>query len=282
MPFFMDRHDVEEPLSPKELAMAHLHDIIIQEEHECKVLTYWRSNDHKSAFCLIQAPSAEKLKNLHAASHGLVPNEIIEVKLSEVETILGRTTEPIPVESQESFIENIEEYAAGIDSAFRVIMFTDLKDSTLMLTELGQDKALELLRTHNGLIRKAISKNNGNEVKHTGDGLMISFLNVDDALACAFSIQNAFSEHNEENPEDAMYIRIGLSAGEPVFESNDFYGTSVNLASRICDISEPGRVLSSEEVQAAQVDSQFVFTHFGLVPLKGFKEAVPIFNVNKD
>ena len=281
MPFYMDRHDVHEPISPKELALAHYQDILIQEEHDCKVMTYWRSDDYKTAFCLIQAPSPEKLLQLHAASHGLVPHEVIEVDLAEVESILGRTTEPVPDDNPETFLDNIDNYSTAIDSAFRVIMFTDLKDSTLMLTELGQEKALELLRTHNQIIRKIIKENAGNEVKHMGDGLMVSFLTVADALACAFSIQTAFSEYNMNNPEDAMYIRIGLSAGEPVLESNDFYGTTVNLASRLCDYSKPGSVLTSSEIHEICMDTKFTFTNLGTIPLKGFKEAVQVYQVSK-
>ncbi|MDH5507905.1 MAG: DUF4242 domain-containing protein, partial [Anaerolineae bacterium] len=201
MPFYLDRHEVDEPLSPKEVAMAHYNDVLIQEEHDCKVMTYWRGDDNKSAYCLIHAPSPEKLKALHAASHGMIPNEIIEVDLAEVEAVLGRTSDPLPLDSEQALQDNIDEFSEAIDSAFRVIMFTDLKDSTLMTTELGQEKALELLITHNKIIRKVLKEHHGTEVKHTGDGLMVSFINVPDSLACACGIQDAFAEYNTNNPE---------------------------------------------------------------------------------
>ena len=158
MPIYMDRHELTEPVSQKDMAMAHYQDILIQDQYGIKTMTYWRRADGKTSFCLMDAPDAESLKAMHAAAHGLVPSEVIEVDPEEVVALLGRTTDPVPIKSMETYEENVEEYAAALDSAFRVIMFTDLKDSTLMNTELGQEKALELLQTHNQIIRKAIKQ----------------------------------------------------------------------------------------------------------------------------
>ena len=281
MPIYMDRHDLDEPVSQKDLAMAHYQDILIQDQFGVKSMTYWHSQDGKTAFCLIDAPNPEALTKMHAASHGLTPNEIIEVNPEEVLALLGRTTDPVPIADMDKYEENVNEFASAHDSAFRVIMFTDLKDSTLMQTELGQEKALEMLHTHNELIRTAIKPHNGQEVKHTGDGLMISYLDVADALAGASSIQAAFVEHNQNNSDDAMYVRIGFSAGEPVFDSNDFFGVTVNLASRLCDHSEPGSVLVSTDIQETKVDGNYTFTNLGNALLKGFKDAVQVFRVSQ-
>ena len=219
MPIYMDRHELDEPVTQKELAMAHYQDLLIQDQFDAKSMTYWQSEDGKTAFCLIDAPNPEALKKMHAASHGLIPHKIIEVDPEEVLSILGRITDPTGVKDLDKYEENVDEYAADHGSPFRVIMFTDLKDSTLMQTELGEEKALEMLRTHNELIRTAIKPHNGQEVKHTGDGLMISYLNVSDALAGGASIQAAFDEHNQNNPDDAMYVRIGFSAGDTIYQS---------------------------------------------------------------
>ena len=281
MPIYMDRHELDEPVTQKELAMAHYQDLLIQDQFDAKSMTYWQSEDGKTAFCLIDAPNPEALKKMHAASHGLIPHKIIEVDPEEVLSILGRITDPTGVKDLDKYEENVDEYAADHGSPFRVIMFTDLKDSTLMQTELGEEKALEMLRTHNELIRTAIKPHNGQEVKHTGDGLMISYLNVSDALEGGASIQAAFDEHNQNNPDDAMYVRIGFSAGEPVFDSNDFFGLTVNLASRLCDHSEPGSVLVSTDIQETKVDGKYTFTDLGNALLKGFKDAVQVFRVSQ-
>lgn len=281
MPIYMDRHELTEPVSQKEIAMAHYQDILIQDKFGVKTMTYWPSADGLTSFCMMDAPDAESLTKLHAASHGLVPSEVIEVDPDEVMAILGRTTDPVPIKSMETYEENVDEYAAALDSAYRVIMFTDLKDSTLMNTELGQEKALELLMTHNTLIRDVIKQHQGNEVKHTGDGFMISFLDIKNALTSAFGIQAAFSEYNQANADEAMYVRIGLAAGEPVFESNDFFGLTVNLASRLCDYSEAGNVLVSTDICESGEGIGYQFEDLGTAELKGFKDAVPVYQVTK-
>jgi class 3 adenylate cyclase len=123
---------------------------------------------------------------------------------------------------------------------FRAIMFTDLKDSTLMTTLYGDSKALHLLHIHNPLTRNSLKVHRGREVKHTGDGIMASFDSVPDAVGCAVAIQKAFAAYNKENPEAPLYLRIGLSAGEPIEEHGDLFGKAVQLAARLCGHAEPG------------------------------------------
>lgn len=280
MPIFMDRHDLGEPVSPQDLAKAHYEDLLIQDQYGINTMTYWHSHDRTTSFCLIDAPDAESLKAMHGAAHGSVPGEVIEVDPGMVEAILGRTVDPVPVESMDTYDKNLDEYAEAHDDAFRVIMFTDLKDSTQMNVELGQDKALELLQTHNNIVRKAIQAYNGSEVKHTGDGFMISFLSVDDALAAACGIQDAFHKYNQEHPGEQMFVRIGVAAGEPVLESNDFFGLTVNLASRLSDLAEPGGVLISSDVYEIGRETEFNFEELGTASLKGFAEPVQVYKVS--
>jgi class 3 adenylate cyclase len=107
-------------------------------------------------------------------------------------------------------------------------MFTDLKDSTLMTTLYGDAKALHLIHVHNALTRNALGAHQGSEIKHRGDGIMASFASVPDAVECAIAIQKAFAAYNQEHPETSLYLRIGLSAGEPIEEHGDLFGQAVN------------------------------------------------------
>jgi class 3 adenylate cyclase len=190
-----------------------------------------------------------------------------------VEAFLGRMNDPVPIE------DSLDEYAESIDPAFRVIMFTDLKDSTAMTAELGEEKAMHLLRVHNALVRTALREHNGSEVKHTGDGFMVSFRDAAQAISCALDIQLAFSGYNQENPQNSMHIRIGLNAGEPIEEGGDLFGSVVQLASRICDHAEPGAVCASQTVQDNCGAASFRFTDLGAPSLKGFNQPVSIFQV---
>ena len=71
-----------------------------------------------------------------------------------------------------------------------------------------------LITRHNSIIRECLHVHAGREVKHTGDGMMASFGSVTHAVDCAIAIQQAFDVHNANDPDGAMRVRIGLSAGE--------------------------------------------------------------------
>ena len=75
---------------------------------------------------------------------------------------------------------------------------------------------MELLRTHDAIIRDVIKTHDGNEVKHTGDGFMVSFCSVSRAVECAMSIQRAVASCNNKEPIATIHLRIGITAGEPV------------------------------------------------------------------
>src|SRR5438552_13364760 len=224
MPLYMDRHYVE---GATRSAVAHAHqlDLAVQEKYKVQFLTYWFDEPRCTAFCLIVSPDKETVQKAHNEAHGLVPNEIIEVNPSIVQAFLGRVRHTPTMDTSPE-----KERWLLIDAAFRAIMFTDLKDSTRMSTTFGDTKALHLLHVHNVLTRNALRDHRGREVKHTGDGIMASFDSVLDAVECAITIQKAFAAHNQAEPDAAMHLRIGISAGEPIEEHGDLFGKAVQLA----------------------------------------------------
>ena len=158
-------------------------------------------------------------------------------------------------------------------------MFTDLKDSTLMTTLYGDAKALHLLHVHNALTRNALKAHEGREVKHTGDGIMASFTRAADAVACAIAIQRAFSEYNNEHADTPLYLRVGLSAGEPIEEHGDLFGRTVQLAARLCALAEPGRILVDGVVYDQATDKRLPFSDLGEVTPKGFDHPIRLYEV---
>ena len=155
MPIFMDRHYIE-GATRHTVAHAHEMDLAIQEKYSVRFLTYWFDDERNTAFCLVDAPNKESIQSAHDESHGLVPHEILEVDPTIVEAFLGRVKDPTPVDASAN--QATEEL---IDAGFRAIMFTDLKDSTLMTTTFGDSKALHLLHVHNVLVRKALREHGG-------------------------------------------------------------------------------------------------------------------------
>ena len=116
--------------------------------------------------------------------------------------------------------------AADIEGALRTIMFTDLVGSTEMTARLGDVQGVEMVRAHDALVRRALKDRRGREVKHTGDGIMASFDDVDGAIEAARTIQQSFaafnlaSRHPLQRPPRARCRRA-------LADSNDLFGSTV-------------------------------------------------------
>ena len=274
MPVYMDRHYIE-GATRHAVADAHQKDLALQDKYNVKFLTYWFDEMRCTAFCLIEAPNRETIERAHNEAHGSVPNEVLEVDPAVVDAFLGRIKDPPPMDTSAG-----KAGAISIDPGFRAIMFTDLKDSTLMTTLYGDTKALHLLHIHNALTRNALKAHHGREVKHTGDGIMASFATVPDAVGCAVAIQRSFAAYNKETPEAPLYLRIGLSAGEPIEEQGDLFGKTVQLAARLCAHAEPGRILVDQVVLDQWQGKELPFSDLGEVTPKGFDHAVRVYEVN--
>lgn len=271
MPVYMDRHYVE-GATRHAVADAHQKDLALQDKYNVKFLTYWFDEMRCTAFCLIEAPNRDTIERAHDDAHGLVPNEIIEVDPAVVDAFLGRIKDP-PATSPE------KSEGTRVDPGFRAIMFTDLKDSTRMTTLYGDAKALHLLHVHNALTRNSLNAHRGREIKHTGDGIMASFASVPDAVECAIAIQKAFAAYNQEHAEAPLYLRIGMSAGEPIEEHGDLFGKAVQLAARLCAHAEPAQILIDQVVLDQWSGKQLPFADLGEVTPKGFAHAVRVYEV---
>lgn len=271
MPMYMDRHYVE-GATRHAVADAHQKDLALQDKYNVKFLTYWFDEMRCTAFCLIEAPNRDTIARAHDDAHGLVPNEIIEVDPAVVDAFLGRIKDP-PATSPE------KSEGTSVDPGFRAIMFTDLKDSTRMTTLYGDAKALHLLHVHNALTRNSLNAHRGREIKHTGDGIMASFASVPDAVECAIAIQKAFAAYNQEHAEAPLYLRIGMSAGEPIEEHGDLFGKAVQLAARLCAHAEPAQILIDQVVLDQWSGKQLPFADLGEVTPKGFTYAVRVYEV---
>jgi len=157
------------------------------------------------------------------------------------------------------------------------IMFTDMEGSTSLTQRIGDAKAQELLRAHNDVIREALKAHGGNEVKHTGDGIMASFSAASKALECAVAVQREFAARSEEIP---LRVRVGLNAGEPVAEEEDLFGTSVQMAARVCAHAEPGQIVAANVVRELAAGKGFLFSDLGEIALRGFEDPVRLYEVH--
>ncbi len=181
----------------------------------------------------------------------------------------------------DEFLSEGEEKAepAAALSGLVTILFTDMESSTALRQRLGDAKAQELVRVHNTIVRDALEAHGGSEIKHTGDGIMASFPTASGALECAVAVQRGVAAHVEQHPEAPLGVYIGLNAGEPIAEEKDLFGTSVDLARRICDQAEAGQILVSDVVRQLAMGKGFLFSDRGDVVLRGFEDPVRLYEV---
>jgi class 3 adenylate cyclase len=265
MPIFLDRHDMK-GTTAAEVAAAHLKDLAIQDRYGVKFLTYWFDEDRGTTFCLVDAPDKETAQQVHSEAHGDIAGDVIDVDLSAVEAFLGRISDPKPPAPSVS---------GEMDPAHRAIMFTDIVGSTEMTARLGDVAATELVRAHDSLVRRALARYAGREVKHLGDGIMASFDSTTAAVECAKAIQKSFARYNRASPEP-IHIRIGLDCGEPVEDSRDLFGSTVQRASRLCNAASTDQILVSNAVRE-ECEDESGFADCGSQELKGFREPVRVF-----
>lgn len=260
MPLYMDFHDVPDA-SEEDLVKAHLADIAVQDQFGVTCKTYWLNKMNGTVNCLMEAPGPEQAKAMHKASHGLEAAKIIEVDEMVVEEFLGQ----------------IKQTAAAIDpgttqtgSSLRIILFTDIVGSAQMTQDFGDEAAMRVLKVHDTIIRGALKKHGGGEVKHTGDGIMASFVSVSGSVRSAIDMQKGIGDYNQADPEMKLHVRIGLSAGEPVEENQDLFGIAVQLAARICNHADADEVLIAHTVQELCAGKGFEFGKPDEVLFKGF------------
>ncbi|MCI0889629.1 MAG: adenylate/guanylate cyclase domain-containing protein, partial [Chloroflexi bacterium] len=165
------------------------------------------------------------------------------------------------------------------------ILFTDIEGSTELTQRLGDAKAQEVVHAHDQIVRDALRAHGGDEIKHTGDGIMASFSSSSGAISSAVAIQQAVAAHVEKHPDMPLSIYIGLNAGEPVAEAGpdgraDLFGTAVQLASRICDKAGPGEILVSNVVRELAAGKGFLFSDRGESELRGFEDPVRLYEVS--
>ena len=161
------------------------------------------------------------------------------------------------------------------------ILFTDVVGSTSRPSRLGDDTAEVLRREHFGLLRRAVQRHDGREVKNLGDGLMLVFDGVVAALDCAAAMQQAIESRNPgAGAGDPLTIRVGISAGECDVDDDDYFGTPVIEAARLCAEADGGQVLVGEMARLlVGTRGGFDLEPVGSRLLKGLPAPVDVFEL---
>jgi class 3 adenylate cyclase len=262
----MDIHELT-GITPEQLANAHAADLRAQDKYGVKYQKYWVNHRCGKVFCLMEAPNPEAAEQVHREAHGFVGEKIVEVQPEIIEAFLGAAETNA---SGAVLLPN--EPAETRDPAIRTVLFTDIVNSTSLTQRLGDEGAMEVLKLHDTIVRRSLEAAEGREVKHLGDGIMASFVSAAAAVRCAAQIQQELAGQEEE----ILKVRIGAAAGEPVEHANDIFGSTVQLAARLCAHAAPGQILVSNVVAELCLGKRLRFQSLGPVALKGFAEEVNV------
>ena len=141
------------------------------------------------------------------------------------------------------------------------------------LDEVGTARTL---REHRKVTDALVAKHGGRLVKTTGDGVLLEFPSVVDAVECAVAVQAVMAQRNEGVPEDRrMLFRIGINLGDILIEGDDILGDGVNVAARLEGIAEPGGIcISSSAYDQVSGKVAVEFTDLGEQSLKNIARPV--------
>ena len=268
MPLYMDIHVVPGGTAAA-LEEAHKADLAVQHKHCVHCIKYWFNEEAGKAFCLIDAPNPEAAAAVHREAHGLMAEKIIEVDEDVADSLLG------PGEINAAGAAVLPGDLATHDTGVRAVMFTDIVGSTEMTSIHGDEVAMAMLGVHDHIVRMEVGGFGGREVKHTGDGIMAAFNSAACAVKSACAIQGRLAEHNGNGAEYPVVVRIGISAGEPVEQHEDLFGSTVQLAARLCAQAAPGQILVSNVVADLCIGKNLKFSNAGDCELKGFDGRIP-------
>jgi adenylate cyclase len=150
---------------------------------------------------------------------------------------------------------------------------------------MGRDDSATLagLKDHRReLIDPKIAEYGGRIVKTTGDGLLLEFPSVVDAVRCAVDVQRGMAERNAGvSPEQRIDLRIGINVGDIIIDGDDIFGDGVNVAARLQTLAEPGGICVSRVVRDQVLDKlSFAFEDLGPQDVKNIARPVEVYRVD--
>lgn len=172
-----------------------------------------------------------------------------------------------------------EDELASQHNTQAVVLITDMKSFSAMTEEIGSVASAKIVQRHRDLLLPIITANHGKGTPTGGDGLVASFGSAVDAVTAASAIQTALEGYtgSDRSPHE-LSVRIGVASGEVVLDQAGcpFLGGALNLAARVMDLADGGRIMMTGAVADAAGASPGHMHAHGEFKLKNIAEAVPV------
>src|SRR5712671_6836821 len=169
----------------------------------------------------------------------------------------------------------------GIERRLAAILAADIAGYSRLM---GSDEVATLrsLKAHRReLVDPGIARHHGRIVKTTGDGMLVEFASIVDAVGCAVSIQRGMIGRNQAVPQDRRIIfRIGINVGDIIIDGGDIFGDGVNVAARLEALCEPGGLCISRGANEQVRDKlRLSFADLGEQTVKNIARAIGVFGL---
>ena len=168
-----------------------------------------------------------------------------------------------------------------VERRLAAILAADVAGSCRLIGIDEEGTLAQLKALRKTLFDPKITDHRGRIVKNTGDGALVEFASVVDAVRCADEIQRSVAEQNTDVPQGKrIEFRIGIHVGDIIIEDNDIFGDGVNIAVRLEGIAEPGGVSISDDVHRqvrGKVD--LAFQDMGAQALRNIAEPMRVWRI---
>ena len=242
MPLFMDYHIISD-ISIDAVKRGHMADRSVQDKHGVKYIQFWVNQEAGTIFCLIEAPDKESCEAVHQEAHGNIACNIVKVESGFYKLVMG--------ESPKVDHGIVLAKDGDLDKAYRFVLAIDIQGITKIA---GSDdlKHLIIPEKPKKLIRQIIPSYEGREIKNEDyDGILCVFTEAEEAIGCAIEVQNELLKRKVNSDDESWNIRfkIGISGGQPVTMSDQFFEDTIHLARRLSLIAGDGEIVTSDMVR---------------------------------
>ena len=171
---------------------------------------------------------------------------------------------------------------ARVERRLAAILAADVAAYSRLMGVDEEGTLAALKRYRRDLIDPKVTEHRGRIVKTTGDGMLVEFVSVVDAVRCAVDIQRGMGERNTGVPqENCIQFRVGINVGDIISDNNDIYGDGVNVAARLEALAEPGGIMVSRNVYDQVRDKlSFGFEDMGEQTVKNIARPIGVFHVS--
>ncbi len=171
-----------------------------------------------------------------------------------------------------------------VERRLTAILAADIAGYSRLMGNDEEGTLAQLKALRHALVDRKINEHHGRIVKTTGDGMLVEFASVVEAVRCAVEIQRGMAERNVAAPAgQRIEFRVGINVGDIIIEGDDIFGDGVNVAARLEGLAEPGGICVSGRVQEdAQGRLDIAFEDIGEQKLKNIARPVRVFRVRLD